>query len=480
MRKNAIAIATLIALYGAWLIPMSVRAAMSNLSPKSIDLNGETVYKPYGVVYNNTSYMPIWYIMQTLNQLGMANSWDGSSWTIATPTGWQVDFSNIPYTSGSKSIFLNGTLVQRLDSRVYIDPSSGQPTTYMPIWYMMQLLNRVIVTSTWDGSNWLLSSNNQQPATQPRTGKIVFGWTTDNNAINEAQTQAANLTGVGNVNFFIGSDGTLSGEAPATFSAFASSHNMETYATVQNCGPGGFDGVATATLLESPTESANLIQNLVSLVVSNEYSGLDLDIELIPPSARSAFSSFVSQLGEQLKAKGKLLNVDVPAETGPNAESWNGAYDYQVIGQSADTVTILAYDYTWINNPPGAVSPLWWVQKILTYAATTIPANKTVLGIGAYGYDWGTSGNASALSLNRIDTMIKLQNATTSWDTVDDAPYVTYTAPDTTTHVVYYENLESLKDKMSLANQFHLAGIAVWSIGLTDPQFWTAVQSYES
>ncbi|MCF8567886.1 hypothetical protein LLE49_24495 [Alicyclobacillus tolerans] len=38
-----------------------------------------------------------------------------------------------------------------------IDPSTSQYTTYMPIWYVMQALDRFGVQSQWDGKNWNLT-----------------------------------------------------------------------------------------------------------------------------------------------------------------------------------------------------------------------------------------------------------------------------------------------------------------------------------
>ena len=38
--------------------------------------------------------------------------------------------------------------------------------------------------------------------------------------------------------------------------------------------------------------------------------------------------------------------------------------------------------------PPGPISPLSWEQRVVRYAKTQAPANKIVLGLHLYGYDW--------------------------------------------------------------------------------------------
>jgi spore germination protein YaaH len=466
----------------SFLMPLSVNAyTNSSQQLKSIYLNGQLISRPYGAVYNNTMYMPIWYVMQVLNGLGMTNTWNGSTWSITTPTNWNPDLSNVSTSSGTKSIILNGTLVQRINSRAYTDPSSGHATTYMPIWYVMQILQRVLVHSNWNGSTWTLATNSGQ-APQPKTtnGKVMFGWTNSAESMNTALTNSNILSDVGSVCFTVNPDATISGTVPGSFINNAKAKGLQTYATVQNYDTNGFDGKAMASILTSESKTSSLIQNLISSVVTNGFDGLDLDVEMLPSSSRSAFSSFVSQLDNQLKAQRKLLNVDVPAETGPTAESWDGAYDYGAIAKSADMVSIMTYDFSWINSPPGAIAPLWWDNKVLDYAATVIPKTKTVLGIGAYGYDWGPSGYAKGLSLGKIDSLLAMPSAVVGFDSKDDSPYLTYTALDGTAHTVYYENQQSLTDKLDLANRENIAGMAVWSVGLTDPPFWNVAQSYES
>lgn len=126
---------------------------------KSIYMNGQCVSRPYGIVSQNTTYMPIWYVIQVLNTLGVQNSWDGTNWTLTAPSNTSVDLNNIPTTHGSNSIILNGTPIYHIDRVASTDPASNVTTTYMPIWYIEQVLNRVGIQSNWDGFAWTLTNN---------------------------------------------------------------------------------------------------------------------------------------------------------------------------------------------------------------------------------------------------------------------------------------------------------------------------------
>lgn len=134
---------------------------VTNVQTKQIEFGNQLVTAPDGFTYQGTTYMPIWYVMNTLDELGLTHTWSGNVWDINVPasTGLKVDYSKIKYGKGSTSIAINGTVVAKVDAVVYADPASGQPTTFMPVWYVMNALERAGVTSDWQGSTWTLKSS---------------------------------------------------------------------------------------------------------------------------------------------------------------------------------------------------------------------------------------------------------------------------------------------------------------------------------
>ncbi len=104
---------------------------------------------------SQTTYMPIWYVMQLLKPMGIQSKWNGTSWHMTTSV--QLDLSNVIPGHGKTGIYLNGVLVLEANTKVEDDPWTNRPTTYMPIWYVMQLLERVGLTSTWNGITWTVT-----------------------------------------------------------------------------------------------------------------------------------------------------------------------------------------------------------------------------------------------------------------------------------------------------------------------------------
>lgn len=151
---------------GATLVSSPVSAfadvPASSMTKKGIVFNQQVVSKPYGFVHNHTTYLPIWYLMQALKNLHVQSKWSNHVWSLTASTN--ADLSNIQAGSGSSSITMDGVVVQKVDTITATDPSSGAATTYMPAWYVMQILNRLQVHSKWNGTVWQMYTGSTAPA----------------------------------------------------------------------------------------------------------------------------------------------------------------------------------------------------------------------------------------------------------------------------------------------------------------------------
>ncbi len=117
---------------------VTTQSTSNALAVKHIYFNNQLQSSPYGIVENNTTYLPIWYVMQVLNRIGIENTWNHKQWNLSVPSSYEINWNNISVGSGDSSISLNGTVVQKVNALVHVDPASGKETTFMPIWYVMK------------------------------------------------------------------------------------------------------------------------------------------------------------------------------------------------------------------------------------------------------------------------------------------------------------------------------------------------------
>jgi spore germination protein len=254
----------------------------------------------------------------------------------------------------------------------------------------------------------------------------------------------------------------------AAVARFAQAHHVAVVPLVTNAN--GTDGMLATAAMRRATAS-----RLAALVQRDHFDGLNIDFELLPPGDRSALDRFVHDVRTALGPH-KVLAVSVFPLVGMPA-SVNGADDYPGLAASATYLVIMAYDHHYSGGPPGPVAPYAWVADAVAAARRLVPANKLVLAIGMYGYDWSrTSGPGPATTLSdvAVKALARQLGIVPRYIPSESQNTFTYRSGGTT-HVVWYMGDRSAAARAALARREHLAGIALWRLGYEDPAFWRAI-----
>lgn len=246
-----------------------------------------------------------------------------------------------------------------------------------------------------------------------------------------------------------------------------------------------------SSVLKNPTKRAALVDQVVNLVVSNGYDGVDLDFEKFAFSdgqsswaaTRPVWVAFVAGLGSRLHANGKLLAVSVPPMGVSGSNYW--VYDWAGIGPHVDRLRIMAYDYSWCS--PGPIGgPLSWVDKVAAFAVSVMPASKVQLGTPTYGRDW-VKRSTCTLTGQKVYASRDLGTAVNStpagsWkrDPASQERYLNYTE---TVNGVAVARSAWLPDHVTvaararIASKYGLAGIANWTLGGEQNALWAPLRA---
>ncbi len=238
---------------------------------------------------------------------------------------------------------------------------------------------------------------------------------------------------------------------------FARSKGIKTHASVVF-----MDKEGMHTLLADPQNRQRLVENLAAQVTQNAYDGVNIDFEFLGKDDRDNFTLFLRELKNRLGAN-KELSVAVFACTKP--ESWLAGYDYAAIGEIADRVVIMAYDYSYKGSAPGPVAPLWWVEGVVNYTQTIIPAEKLLLGFPTYGYDWGNGLTTTTVTAPNLQNLKSKYTLSEYFDNASMSPYYRYVDNNGVAHQIWLENETSLNAKLDIALNNQLAGVSFWRIG---------------
>lgn len=274
------------------------------------------------------------------------------------------------------------------------------------------------------------------------------------------------LTGIIPFWYQINANGSISGSTEPDVLRLAEAHNLWTFALVENMAGQAIFG----PLLNSPTARARAIDNMLTLVESNGYDGVNLDWEGIAPQERQQFTTFVQQLSRTFHRHGYYVTLSVPAETANQPQnSWTGAYNYEALGKACDLLMIMAYDQHYAGGSPGPIASASWVKKVLDYTIHVVSPQKVILGIPGYGYDWSGQGPAAALTYEQAKTLAQQYGVSSTSN-----HFVYY--QNGQLHSVWFENTASLLSNVKLVSGYELRGIALWRLGIEDPKIWDFLQ----
>lgn len=286
-----------------------------------------------------------------------------------------------------------------------------------------------------------------------------------------------------------------------------------------------------AAALADPAQRAAHVADLVSMVMSNGYDGLDLDYEGFAFSDGSAswaatqpnWTAFVQELSAALRAQGKLLSVTIPSpcdtrnRCGGQSGYW--VYNLPVIAQFADRIRIMAYDFS--VQGIGPIAPITWVTAITQHAVSVMDPAKLQIGVPTYGRAWtkknangsfvlaGNCPNRNGSSSERrawgeltdraaftsadaprVLTRAGIPESAITFDAQAQESWVEYDKPVTWTdasgatqtctarRISWFVGPDGVLARTQLVGAYGLNAAAFWTIGGENPAQWPLLRSY--
>lgn len=240
--------------------------------------------------------------------------------------------------------------------------------------------------------------------------------------------------------------------------------------TLTPFGPDGMFNNNLITIVVSNMEvQQNLINNLLEMVSQKGFEGVDIDFEYILAEDRVPFAEFVANVRAAVNAVGYPVSVALAPKTSDDQPGLlYGGKDYGLLGEAADNVLLMTYEWGYTYGPPMAVAPINKVREVVDYAITRIPVEKINLGIPNYGYDWPLPYERGVTRARTISNTEAVQiaianNVPIQFDEVAMSPFFTYEL-DGVSHEVWFEDVRSMREKFSLVQEYSLRGVGYWQI----------------
>ncbi|MBI2338046.1 hypothetical protein HYU95_02580 [Candidatus Daviesbacteria bacterium] len=235
-----------------------------------------------------------------------------------------------------------------------------------------------------------------------------------------------------------------------------------------------FDGQRISDFLKDKQNYQIQIQNLINLALEAGYQGYDLDFEEMNPDDRKSFTEFISDFAAKLHEKGLMLFVSVHAQSGTLSDrSATKAQDLKQIAKYADFIRVMIYDYHNIKTDPGPITPVKEYKQVLEYTAKIIPAEKLVVGLPFYGYQWNKFKN-SPVEYQTVQDIAKKTEAGFKRDEVSYEQVINF-FENGIENVIWVEDSESVLYKIKIAREYGIYQFVFWRLGGEDLSLWEKI-----
>lgn len=296
------------------------------------------------------------------------------------------------------------------------------------------------------------------------------------------------------------------------------------------------DGANIDRMLRDPELRELHVEHIARMVEAHDYDGVDIDYEGKWAETKEYFSLFLTELNEELDDKWLSCTIEarMPVEdryTGtPPSSAYLVANDYTVIARQCDRVRLMTYDQQTAdqklnaankNAPYYPIADIRWVEKVVNLTDNDIPKDKLAIGVATYGrelivtvtpegkYSYKSDGafnpnyaktiekkykvkrSENSAGEQTITYVAKKRSDPTQKELMRMAPsgtpsgllvaagareYAKEEGVPVSFHMLWWSDAAAIADKVALAKDTGVAGVAVFKIdGNEDRGLWSVL-----
>lgn len=260
-------------------------------------------------------------------------------------------------------------------------------------------------------------------------------------------------------------------------------------------------GDAIHTVLSDKDSRTAHVDDIVSMVVRNNFDGIDIDYENKKAKSKEAFSAFIKDLAVKLYKKNKLLVCTIEARTPPASlyrtipKTLEYVNDYKVLNRNCDEIRIMTYDQTTadislsdVKGQRGLYAPVSdteWVSKVITLATKTIDKKKIMIGVATYGYVYKIDTSSATTTYEKMRAIsdpdaraLALANGVNIGNYHNEAGELSFNyTKNGSRYYVSWSDANAVADKIKLAKKLGVKGVVLFKIdGKEDPLIWNVLK----
>lgn len=232
--------------------------------------------------------------------------------------------------------------------------------------------------------------------------------------------------------------------------------------------------------LNSSEARHKAIGYIIDFACKYGIDGINIDFENIYEKNRHLVSQHARELSVMLHEMGLIVSADI-TKLEKTSANWSMCYDRNILAENCDYIMLMAYDeYHASSKSPGPVSSLDWTEASIKQTLKEVPADKLILAIPFYMRYFETQNgkvtSTKAISMQTAYDLIQKNNPTYTY-MEDDRQYKISWKKGNTTCLFWLENTDTIANRVKLAKDYSLAGIASWRRGLEISKAWSVINT---
>lgn len=272
------------------------------------------------------------------------------------------------------------------------------------------------------------------------------------------------------------SQGDILDKASIDYVNWAHEQGYKVWALFSN----GFDPKITHDTLSNKDIRQKMINQICSYVDTYNLDGINIDFESVAKEDGQLYVDFIRDLTISLKAKEKVVSVDMYIPT-----PWTAHYNMEEVGKIVDYVIIMAYDEHYsTSKESGSVASINWVDKAMNDASQKVDKNKLIMGMPFYTRRWAeetvngeTKVSSVSMKMQEAYDILVENNAQIIWNEECGQYYGEYTI-DNVVRKIWLEDEKSIEEKLKVAKKYGVAGVAGWKRGHEKASVWDIINMY--
>lgn len=243
---------------------------------------------------------------------------------------------------------------------------------------------------------------------------------------------------------------------------------------------GAYSSEVAHAILTDMQAQQTLMNNAIAVMQSKNYYGLDVDFEYIDPVDFFSYGQFIQTFSVKLHPLGYIIASSVRIRVlAEQQQQLTEAANYSVIGSLIDRFILMTSECVPPPRYGSSIAPIDQVNRALEYGVSVVPSQKILVGMPNYCYDWAlrsqTDARVQLLSLTQAEALAARTGAVIQYDPGSQAPYFEYMDELGIRHIVWFDDVVSVRASLELVETYNLGGVSFWTIDLFSMESYQAL-----